>query len=157
MTDLMPIKESKTKTTTVNVCSSSANARMIANFRNHHLVIDAPDYAEGPGEAAMPPELFLSAIGGCAIAMFELLAARDGLPLRHCSVTLNSAFGSQTRNAMGVTTFKEISLKFLLEGVFERQGQALLDTFQAGCPLYGSISMSCDKVAVQLQTQAQSL
>lgn len=102
----------------------------------------------------MPPELFLSAVGGCAIGMFELLAARDGLALRHCSVAIESAFGSQTRNERGVTTFKEISLKFLLEGVSEPQGQALLETFQAGCPLFGSISMSCDNLSIELQTKA---
>lgn len=50
MTDLMPIKESKTIITAVRVHSSSIKARMIANFRNHHLVIDAPDYAGGPGK-----------------------------------------------------------------------------------------------------------
>jgi len=130
MSNKPPIDEAKIIPTTARVTSSGEFARMIASFRGRHLVVDAPAYANGPGEAPTPPELMLSAIGSCALGMFDLVSARDNIPLKKCTVDLNSVFGSQTRNEEGVTVFEKIELKFLFEGISDEQAQMLVDTFQ---------------------------
>lgn len=138
--------------TRVMVSSSGKCARVIASFRGQHLVSDAPIYAGGPAEAASPTELLLSALGSCALGMFDLACARDGIPLSNTTVNISSKFGSSPRHAAGVMAFDDITIKFAFDGISDEQAMKLVTMFQKNCPIYGSLKIATTNLTTEFTT-----
>ena len=137
------------QTVSSRVYSSGIPERVIAQSREHHLVIDGPDYAGGPGEALMPVEVFLSGIGGCAVAMFDRIARAESILLKYSALDISGTWTRHAPNANGFTLFERVTLKFVFAGVTEAQGAHLIEVFKANCPLYGSIAASAGEVQVE--------
>lgn len=145
--------KSDSTSTSVQVTSGGEFARMIASFRGRHLVADAPAYAGGPGEAATPPELMLSAVGACALGMFDLVCSRDGIPLRKCTVNIKSDFSGRKQEELGVSVYDKISIKFLFEGITREQAETLVNIYHANCPIYGSVKVASHEVVIEFETR----
>ncbi|MDE4915188.1 OsmC family protein [Methylobacterium sp. 092160098-2] len=137
--------------TSVRVSSTGEFARMIASFRGRHMVVDAPAYAGGPGEAAIPPELLLSAVGSCALGMFDLICSRDNIPMRECTVDIRSDFTSQIQKIHGVTVYDKIAIKFIFVGISLDQARDLVNIYRATCPIYGSIKVASREVNIEFE------
>jgi len=139
--------------THVKVYSSGEFGRMLGSFRGQHLVMDAPSYAGGPGEAPTPPELLFSSLGGCALGMFDLVCARDKLPLKKCAVDIESVFTSSGPNEAGVSVFDKVTLKFMFEGISQEQAETLVSIYHANCPIYGSVKLASGEVITEVAVQ----
>jgi uncharacterized OsmC-like protein len=145
--------DSNLTSTRVRVATSGERARVLASFRGQHIVSDAPAYAGGPAEAAAPTELLLSALGGCALGMFDLVCARDEIPLKKCTVDIESEMGAPAENDAGVEVFDEITLKFIFEGISDEQAKTLVGIFHANCPIYGSLKLASGNVVTEFETR----
>ena len=139
--------------TSVRVSATGGTARVIASFRGRHMVVDAPAYAGGPGEAVIPPELLLSAVGSCALGMFDLICVRDDIPMRGCAVDVRFTFSSQTQEEHGVTVYDKIALSFVFEGISPDQAGTLVNIYHANCPIYGSIKVASREVTIDFETR----
>lgn len=145
--------KSDATSTKVRVSSTGEFARMISSFRGRHLVADAPAYAGGPGEAATPPELLLSAVGACALGMFDLICQRDNIPLKGCAVDIESYLDSSSRSEGEVSVFDKITIEFVFKNITSEEAQELIKIYQSSCPIYGSVKIASGEVLIKFSIQ----
>jgi uncharacterized OsmC-like protein len=93
--------------------------------RDHRFVIDEPTHTGGPGEEVTPAELFLAGVSACGVLLVESFARRDGLPLRRAEAVIEGV-----RDEADTSVFREVRLRFSLEGVDRQQANDLVERYK---------------------------
>lgn len=100
--------------------------RSLNSARTNHFVIDEPKRYGGPGEAPTPAEAFLAGVSACGVLLVETFAREEELPLARATATIRGI-----RTAADPATFREITIRFELEGVGAADAESLVDRYKA--------------------------
>ncbi|MFQ5860988.1 MAG: OsmC family protein [Dehalococcoidia bacterium] len=116
-------------TNLVKSYTSGTPGRSLNNARMHHLVVDGPPYAGGPGEELTPAEVFLSGVSACAVLLVERAAQQSGVPFQRAEVAIEGL--RDTRDIDEVPAhFENVKMRFELWGPVQRQAEELVATYQ---------------------------
>jgi uncharacterized OsmC-like protein len=121
--------------TQVNATTTTTFGRFLLSTRNQHLVADATTARGGPGEAWTAAELLLAALLTCAHAVLAANARESGTALSGTNI-----FADSEPDADRPGHYAHIRLHFELHGVTQAEADALVASFTAVCPIYGSLS-----------------
>jgi len=109
---------------TVRSASSGTLKRTITSVRNHNIIIDSPSI----GEEITSGEAFFSGVASCGVTLIEGAAQEMGIPLKRMSVEMQ-AFRPTKPNTV---IYDHVDANFVMHGVTQEQGEALLDRWRAG-------------------------
>ena len=109
---------------TVRSASSGTLKRTITSVRNHNIIIDSPSI----GEEITSGEAFFSGVASCGVTLIEGAAQEMGIPLKRMSVEMQ-AFRPTKPNTV---IYDHVDANFVMHGITQEQGEALLDRWKAG-------------------------
>lgn len=104
--------------------------RVIANARDHYLVIDGPVQNGCPGEEITPAELFLGAVASCGAELISVIARETNTPLADVDVTLTGTVDRSRQPRPDVTVFTHVQLDIVLSGTDGASAAALVEGFK---------------------------
>src|SRR6476620_7778335 len=110
--------------------STDVFGRVMCNVRNHYYVIDGPVANGCPGEEVTPAELFLSSVAACGVVRVQVIARKDGIPVREISATIEGIQNRSNPARSDYSVFNTVKMEFYLKGVTEEQGEALVESFK---------------------------
>jgi uncharacterized OsmC-like protein len=120
--------------TTVGGETSGLAGRFLIHARGLHFVSDARAAAGGPGEAIQAGELLLASLASCGLSLVQKEAGLRGVALPHAEAKV-----SFQRDPQDGTRYSFIRIDFVLHGVDQALGQALVDAFTGACPIYNTL------------------
>ncbi len=101
--------------------SSGTPGRALNQARTNHWVIDS---SHDP-EAVSTVESFLAGVSACGVTLVEGEARSRGLPLRRMEIHIEGVRAAAESNA-----FREVNMRFHLEGVSQSDGEALVEAYK---------------------------
>ena len=122
--------ESSVREYAVKAASTDTFGRVLTSARNQHLVVDGPVQNGCPGEAITPAELFLAGVATCGVELVQMLAKKDGLPLRSVDVSVRGFMDRSKPVRPDVTLFNSVKVQFLMKGVSDQQARTLVEGFK---------------------------
>ncbi len=108
----------------VRSASSNTLKRTITTIRNHHLIIESPSL----GEEITSGEAFFAGVASCGVTLIEGAAQEMNIPLQRMSVDVH-AFRP---TAPDTVIYDHVDMNFVMHGVSQEQGAALLDRYKGG-------------------------
>ena len=108
----------------VRSASSGTLKRTITSIRNHHLIIESPSI----GEEITSGEAFFAGVASCGVTLIEGAAQEMGIPLQRMAVTVQAFRPTKP----GVVIYDHVDMNFVMHGVTQQQGEALLDRYKGG-------------------------
>jgi uncharacterized OsmC-like protein len=110
--------------------SSGTFGRVLCSARQHHFVVDGPVHNGAPGEALLPPEIFLAGVASCAVELIESFARGEQIPLERVGVTMTGTIDRSRPVRPDLTLFNAAELDIQLHGVTGEQATHLIDRFK---------------------------
>lgn len=104
--------------------------RVLASFRDHHLVVDGPVQNGCPGEAPTPAELFLGAVASCGAELIQVIARENATPLDAVDVTITGSVDRGSQPRPDVTVFSAVHIEIVLTGADGAGAAALVEGFK---------------------------
>jgi uncharacterized OsmC-like protein len=101
--------------------SSGTPGRALNQARTNHFVIDS---SHDP-EAVSTVESFLAGVSACGVTLVEGEARTRGLPLRRMEIVIEGV-----RSAAQTNVFREVNMRFRLEGVSQPEAEALVEAYR---------------------------
>jgi uncharacterized OsmC-like protein len=147
-------KKSDIREYEVRAGSTGTFGRLLCNSRHHHFVVDGPAQNGCPGEALTPPEIFLAGVVTCGVELVQVFAKDKNLPLGSATGTISALLDRGNQSRSDITLFNSVWLEFALTGVSQNEGDELVRSFQARCPLYGTLAAATPNLEVKVSTQA---
>lgn len=127
---------------TATAATTRIHGRSVISSGTHHYVSDEPTFLGGPGEAPGPHEYFLAAVAGCASNLLESVGRAEGTPPDSVDAEVVGTIDPQRAPRDDVNMFAHIAITLTLTGLDDEQAAALVDTYKARCPLYGTLVAS---------------
>lgn len=100
--------------------------RVLADARQHHFVVDAPD----PGEELTPAELFLGGVATCAAELVERVAKEESIALGGVRTAIEGTI-PERRIRDDVSIFSSVHLDLEIAGVTEEDAAKLVESFKS--------------------------
>ena len=110
--------------------STDTFGRVLCNVRNHHFIVDGPEYNGAPGEEVTPAELFLTGIAACGVELVQSFARADSIPLRAIGVDISGLLDRANPVRKDLSVMNSVQIKFHMTGITAAQGAALIDRFK---------------------------
>ena len=104
---------------------SGVEGRSLNAARTNHFIVDEPAYNGGPGEAPTPAEVFLSGVSSCGVLLVDKFARQEGIVLSSVQCHVDGI-----RTTENPADFVEVKVDFVLKGVDENKGRALVEKFK---------------------------
>ncbi|MCH2524985.1 MAG: OsmC family protein [Dehalococcoidia bacterium] len=111
-------------TYSTNTSSTGIRGRSISSARNHHIVID-----DSGGEELGAGELFLGAIGACAVNMIGRNAASEGFPLEWIEADVD-AYRDGEKAEGDLAIFDRINVNIRIWGLDDVQADMMVATWK---------------------------
>jgi len=137
----------------IHASSTNTFGRLLCNSRHHHFVVDGPFQNGCPGEALTPPEIFLAGVVTCGVELVQVFAKQKNLPLGSATGTISALLDRSSQTRSDITLFNSVRLDFSLAGVSQDEGNELVRSFQARCPLYGTLAVATPNLEVKVSTE----
>ena len=120
--------------------------RAIVNVRDDYMVVDSVPPLGSPSEETNPLDMFLGALGSCAMLLAENVAEADGLPLIDAATTVEGDLDVRgVRGEEGISPhIQAMRIHWLIAGVDEAQAGAMVDAWVARCPIYNTYIRATD-------------
>ncbi len=93
-------------------------------------MVDGPVQNGCPGEEITPAELFLAGVAAGGVELIQVLARREGLPLRAVGAAVSGRLDRAHPVRPDVTLFNAVRLEISLKGVSQEQGAGLIAAFK---------------------------
>lgn len=116
-------------TTTARSYSSGIPQRCICNARDQHFVMDDADYSDGPNEALIAAEAFLTGISGCAVLMVERFARERELSIGHLNVSIEAS-RDMDAPAEHHSVYDSVRMRFEFSDTKEEDALELVEAYQ---------------------------
>ena len=126
----MTAPPSSIRTYEVRAQTTRTFGRVMANARNHYLVVDGPVQNGCPGEEITPAELFLGAVASCGAELISVIARETSTPLTDVDVTLTGTVDRSRQPRPDVTVFSDVQLDIVLSGTDGASAAALVEGFK---------------------------
>jgi uncharacterized OsmC-like protein len=110
--------------------STDVFGRVLCNARNHHFVVDGPVENDCPGEEVSPAEVFLSGVASCGVELIQMFARMQDAPLTSGTVSIEGTVDVGSPLRPDLMLFKEVRMRFELEGVTRREAEQLVESFK---------------------------
>lgn len=110
--------------------STDTFGRVLAQARQHHLVVDGPTWNGCPGEAITPGELFLAGVAACAVELLGVVARDEGLPVPAARVEVRGEVDPTRPVRSDLTVFNRVDLRFEVRGVVREEAELLVERFE---------------------------
>lgn len=123
-----------------NATTTATRGRVIASSRQHHVVVDEPEFLGGPGEAPGAHEYFLMSVVGCATALIESFAHHEGFGLDGVTAEVEGTIDPAAAPRSDVNMFSRLVLRLTLEGIADDQARQLISLYEQRCPIYGTVA-----------------
>ena len=130
------------KTDSVRSQSSGTIGRAKVTARDASTHFDSSSRPQSDG--LTNSEAFLGGISSCAVAMIEMLAEADSMPLKHISVNIEAS------RDLDVKHYQKMKMMFKLTGVSKTQADELVRIYQSRCPLYGTVAAVCHQMDMEV-------
>ncbi|HJU90976.1 MAG TPA: OsmC family protein [Gemmatimonadaceae bacterium] len=104
--------------------------RVMANARNHHIVIDGPIQNGCPGEEITPVELFLGGVAACGAELIQVIARDENVPLEDVDVVVNGVIDRANQPRPDVTLFTSVHVDVTLTGTDPARAASLVEGFK---------------------------
>jgi uncharacterized OsmC-like protein len=137
----------------IRASSTNTFGRLLCDSRHHHFVVDGPAQNGCPGEALTPPEIFLAGVVTCGVELVQVFAKQKNLPLGSATGTISALLDRSSQARSDLTLFNLARLDFALTGVSQDEANELVRSFQARCPLYGTLAVATPNLEVKVSTQ----
>jgi uncharacterized OsmC-like protein len=137
----------------IRASSTNTFGRLLCDSRHHHFVVDGPAQNGCPGEALTPPEIFLAGVVTCGVELVQVFAKQKNLPLGSATGTISALLDRSSQARSDLTLFNLARLDFTLTGVSQDEANELVRSFQARCPLYGTLAVATPNLEVKVSTQ----
>jgi len=137
----------------IRASSTNTFGRLLCESRHHHFVVDGPAQNGCPGEALTPPEIFLAGVVTCGVELVQVFAKQKNLPLGPATGTISALLDRSNQARSDLTLFNSARLDFTLAGVSQDEANELVRSFQARCPLYGTLAVATPNLEVNVSTQ----
>lgn len=105
--------------------ASGTPGRSLNHARQHHVVMDEPESAGGPGEALSPEESFLGGVSACGVMLVERFAAEAGDPLAGVEVEIRGV-----RDADHRADYRRVEMDFRMTGIPRERAEQLVERFR---------------------------
>lgn len=115
----------------VQAQSTDTFGRVLCQARHHHFVVDGPARNGCPGEALLPPELFLAGVAACGVELVQVIARGRQTPLRDVQVQMTGLIDRGRPVRPDLTLFNQVRIDFRLGGVGREEAEALVADFKA--------------------------
>jgi organic hydroperoxide reductase OsmC/OhrA len=126
----MTAPPSSIRTYEVRAQTTRTFGRVIANARDHYLVVDGPVQNGCPGEEITPAELFLGAVASCGAELISVIARETDTALTDVDVTLTGTVDRSRQPRPDVTVFSAVQLDIVLSGTDGASAAALVEGFK---------------------------
>ena len=126
----MSAPASSIRTYEVRAHTTRTFGRVIANARDHYLVVDGPVQNGCPGEEITPAELFLGAVASCGAELISVIARETNTPLGDVDVSLKGTVDRSRQPRPDVTVFTDVQLDIVLTGTNGASAAALVEGFK---------------------------
>ncbi|MBV8892175.1 MAG: OsmC family protein [Acidobacteria bacterium] len=123
--------ESNVREYSAHAASTHTFGRVLANARDHYLVVDGPVQNGCPGEALTPAELFLAGVASCGVELVGVLAKAEGISLARIAVDIKGTIDRSRPVRADVSLFNSVHVHFRMQGISRQQGDFLVDRFKA--------------------------
>lgn len=130
------------------------NRQIVANIRDHEVIMDIRKKRGGDDMAPAPPEYLVAALGGCMINLIRRMAVEKNTAMNHLRVTVEGVIDPSL--AMGLVSddragFKQMKATIAMDTNLSSDEQdRFIDEFNRRCPL-------CDTVVNRTPLQSQFL
>ncbi len=108
---------------------SGTPRRCICNVRDQHFVMDDADYSDGPNEAIIAAEAFLTGITGCAVLMTERVALSRNIRLDHLDVSIEAGRDMDATPGEN-SVYDKVQMRFEFTGPTAAQAEELVDFYK---------------------------
>jgi len=114
---------SNDKVETVRSTSSGVIGRADNTARGARVSFDSSSRPQP--DALTNSEAFIAAVSSCGVTLIEMYAEETGVKLAGMAVTIEG-----TRTAAAPNRFARVTMTFELDGVDQRQAEALVETYR---------------------------
>ncbi len=135
----------------ISAQSTGTFGRVQCTARNHHFIVDGPEYNKCPGEELTPPELFLTAVASCSVELIHVIAREEGKTVGHVNVDVHGMVDRSKQARTDVTLFTKVTLSFTVAGADQATAEYLVAAFQRRCPIYGTIAVATGDVTTSVR------
>src|SRR5215472_10451760 len=105
--------------------------RVLCHARNHYFVVDGPVGSGCPGEEINPGEVFLAGVAACAVEVVQVVARREGIPLKGLDVDISGKQDPSRPIRSDLAVVNSLHMQFRMTGVTEQEGQKLVEAFKS--------------------------
>lgn len=125
----------------VTATTTHLQGRFVVSALGHPFVADQAARHGGPGGAGGAAELFLASLLTCAFGIMQRTAREAAMPLHRIEGTAGYVLDPADR-----TRFDVITMDFVVAGLDQAGGEALVAAFVAQCPIYNTAARTTPTV-----------
>jgi uncharacterized OsmC-like protein len=130
--------------------STQIFGRVMCSVRNHHYIIDGPEWNDCPHEEVTPAEMFLSSVASCGVELMQMLARRSdpSIQLGDVNIQIYGMVDPDNPVSPDVTLFNAVTINIEMGGVTDEQAAELVAGYRRRCPLIGTLATATPNLTV---------